>query len=116
MYKIYSSSCVNQKSTTSTQPKVTGSDKASGQAGLKGAGSQDNYDAPWDWKVKKMGKDFDNNCQVVNQDKEMNTNHLPRCIPDPFTVSEKSSDEVESAEPAIRGYEVDPTIPLENQG
>jgi len=89
--------------------------------------SQGDYDAPWDWKLKKAGKVTDDACSVGAKDRNSTiTNDLSEHSDrrDSSIKRDKSSvkntetrfvENVDQNDPG-KAYEVDPTIPLLNQG
>lgn len=84
---------------------------------------QGNYDAPWDWKIKKVESDFDKRFSLQEQPpvaaprKKSTPNVITHA-----TVSNANPIPKPKRDPSIKiaeadkEYEVDPTIPLDNQG
>ena len=91
---------------------------STGVSGPPAAGGGD-YDSPWEWKVNKVEREFEkrfsvNEKPVAAPRKKTNTNPNANPIEKPARVNPPATESGDT--PLNSGYQVDPTIPLENQG
>lgn len=90
--------------------------------GPPAAGGGD-YDSPWEWEAKKMENEFEKRFSVKDHSKQSAkpqpqprrkpTNSNANPIEKPIRTNPPS---ISNIQPMVNGYQVDPTIPLENQG
>lgn len=88
-----------------------------------GGGGGGDYDSPWEWNVNKVEKEFEKRFSVSNKQPvpqprkkpsaSINLNANP--IEKPARTNPPKINTGTNGDP-MKGYQVDPTIPLENQG
>ena len=92
--------------------------------------SQGDYDAPWEWKARNVEEEFAKRFSIGNEQqqpiapprkksspnillKNMNINPIAKPMRNTFK-DEETPNAFETSGP--KAYEIDPTIPLDNQG